>query len=379
MSKKKQEFQISRRNFLASSVGASVALSTSKVFGYSNLISTQSAEQETRTLDEIYQAALAEGGNLTIYAGGDYDGQQDFVRNAFKARFPDINLNIVVDYSKYHNVRYDNQFETGNVIPDVVQLQLLEEFERWKYLDRLHCYKPAGFDKVYPTLKDCDGAWTAAMIIAFSFVVDKDALGSNAPASPEVLASGAWSGSIASAYPHDDDAVAYLYKCYTETYGREWLAAMAEQDISFKRGSHTPGVAIRQKEKLVGIGTSGSPVTSADSNLQWVLPESAPFMAWGQRAAIVKNARNMEAAKLYMNWIISEEFQSNRTWSVRTDIKPSNGLVPIWDYPNANFEGFPAFMRDREEVELWRQTFALYFGEVKGDPTPGWLGLYPGA
>ncbi|MFD3621902.1 ABC transporter substrate-binding protein, partial [Streptomyces sp. NPDC058676] len=37
------------------------------------------------------------------------------------------------------------------------------------------------------------------------------------------------------------------------------------------------------------------------------------------------------------------------------------------------------FMEDRAQVERLKQTFALYFGEVKGDPTPGWLGLHPGA
>jgi hypothetical protein len=41
-------------------------------------------------------------------------------------------------------------------------------------------------------------------------------------------------------------------------------------------------------------------------------------------------------------------------------------------------DGFPRFMSDRAEVERWKQTFALYFGEVKGDPTPGSLGLHPG-
>ena len=42
-------------------------------------------------------------------------------------------------------------------------------------------------------------------------------------------------------------------------------------------------------------------------------------------------------------------------------------------------DGFPRFMSDRAEVERWQHTFALYFGEVQGPPTPGWLGLHPGA
>ncbi|KAG6609369.1 ATP-binding Cassette (ABC) Superfamily [Phytophthora cinnamomi] len=40
--------------------------------------------------------------------------------------------------------------------------------------------------------------------------------------------------------------------------------------------------------------------------------------------------------------------------------------------------GLTTFMEDRAKVEEWKQTFALYFGEVQGKPTPGVLGVHPG-
>jgi ABC-type Fe3+ transport system substrate-binding protein len=112
-----------------------------------------------------------------------------------------------------------------------------------------------------------------------------------------------------------------------------------------------------------------------------VVADGHPFMAWGQRAAILKQAKNPAAAKLYLNWQLSltQQQASFNGWSVRTDVTPPAGLKPIWKYPNAHLDGFPRFMADRAEVERWKQTFALYFGEVKGDPTPGWPGLRPGA
>lgn len=104
-------------------------------------------------------------------------------------------------------------------------------------------------------------------------------------------------------------------------------------------------------------------------------------MAWGQRAAVLKQAAHPTAAKLYLNWQLSAETQQKafNGWSVRTDIAPPAGLKPVWEYPNAHVDGFPEFMADRAEVERLKQTFALYFGEVKGEPTPGVLGLHPGA
>lgn len=53
--------------------------------------------------------ALADGGKLVIYAGADTPTQQDGIKAAFLKRFPDIGLKLIVDYSKYHDVRVDNQ------------------------------------------------------------------------------------------------------------------------------------------------------------------------------------------------------------------------------------------------------------------------------
>ena len=44
----------------------------------------------------------------------------------------------------------------------------------------------------------------------------------------------------------------------------------------------------------------------------------------------------------------------------------------IWEYKNSNIKEFENFMMDRAGVERIR----LFVGDVKGEPTPGELGLY---
>jgi len=341
--------------------------------------SLRSSREETRTLDELYRAALADGGKLVIYAGGDTPTQQDATKAAFRKRFPEIDLTLIVDYSKYHDVRVDNQFATDTLVPDVVQLQTLQDFTRWKEQGRLLPYKPAGFSKVHDGFKDPQGTWVAIAAVAFSFLYDVAAVGADAPKSPLELIDPKWKGKIASPYPHDDDAVLYLYSLYVQQYGWEWVAALAGQDVRFARGADSPIGAVFGGEKVIGLATAGTPVSTTP--VKWVVPEGHPFMAWGQRAAILKQARNPTAAKLYLSWQLSDAQQraSFNGWSVRTDTMLPAGLKPIWEYPNAHLDGFPRFMADRAAIERWKQTFALYFGEVKGDPTPGWPGLHPGA
>ncbi|WP_406491405.1 ABC transporter substrate-binding protein [Streptomyces sp. NBC_01604] len=375
----------SRRRLLATGAGvalgsaATAAAQSPAGAATAGVSSRTGLREETRSLDELYQAALAEGGKLVLYQGGDVDSQAAGVRAGFSSRFPGIDLTVVVDYSKYHDVRVDNQLATGTLVPDVVQLQTLQDFTRWKREGKLLPYKPAGFSKVHKGFKDPDGAWTAMAVIAFSFMYDIQAAGAAAPATPLDLVDPRWKDALASSYPHDDDAVLYLFSLYQQTYGRDWVARFAAQQPQFARGSHTPGLAVNGKQKTIGVGTSGSSV-STSTTVKWVAPVGHPFMAWGQRAAILKQAAHPTAAKLYLNWVLSEERQkaSFNGWSVRTDVLPNPSLKPVWENPDAHVDGFPRFMEDRAAIERWKQTFALYFGEVKGDPSPGSLGLHPG-
>ncbi|KAG1703151.1 hypothetical protein DVH05_008063 [Phytophthora capsici] len=327
--------------------------------------------EETKTIDQLYAEAVAEGGNLVLYHGGDTPTQQDGLHEAFTQRFPKINFTAIVDYSKYHDVRIDNQLETDTLVPDVVALQTLQDFTRWAKTGDLLSYKPANFSKVHDSLKDKNGAWLAYTIFTFGYIYNSTGLdGAAPPTTPADLTDPKWAGKIASSYPHDDDAVLFLYTRYVEKYGWDWVSGLAKQNVSFNRGSNVAGELVSSGEKLIGVGTGGggAPIVFVGGN-------GTDYLSWGQRVGILKKAKHPAAAKLFMNWAISHEAQTSVVFnSVRTDI---NANKP-WDIPEANMANFPAFMEDRAKVEQWKQTFALYFGEVQGEPSPGFLGLHPG-
>lgn len=120
---------------------------------------------DTRSLDEIYAAAKAERASsgisqpLQVLFGGDAGSQGDGVRKAWAEQFPDIPLNLTVALSKYHDVRLDQAFYEGQHVADVVALQTLQDFPRWKAANRLMLYKPATFEDILVDEKDPDGAY----------------------------------------------------------------------------------------------------------------------------------------------------------------------------------------------------------------------------
>ncbi|OWZ15571.1 Avr-associated TDF protein [Phytophthora megakarya] len=331
-------------------------------------------EEETKSLDELYSDALVEGGKLIFYHGGDLSNQQDSLKASFEDAFPGINVSMIVDYSKYHDVRIDNQLETDTLVPDITALQTVQNFPRWTSAGDLLEYKPANFSKIYETLRDENGAWFAYGVNSFSYIYDSSNLGGlDAPTSPADLVDSKWAGKIASSYPHDDDAVLFVYSLYVEQYGWDWAAAMANQSISFNRGSHVANNLVTAQDKVIGVGTyaGASPIVYVGGN-------GTEYLTWGQRVAILKKAKNPATAKLFMNWILSTEVQESVVMeTVRTDITSSGSSHP-WEIPEANLDAFPMFMANRTKVEALKQTFALYFGEVQGEATPGYLGVHPG-
>ena len=120
---------------------------------------TAAPVMETRTLDELHKAALAEGGELLVYGGGDLPNGSAGTERTFNARFPGMKIRILVDRSKYHHVRIDNQFALGKLACDAVHILSINAYHRWKADGRLLAYKPAGWDQIYPDLTDPDAAY----------------------------------------------------------------------------------------------------------------------------------------------------------------------------------------------------------------------------
>jgi len=126
-------------------------------------------QPETRTIDQIYEAAVVEGGVVTLWHGGDEKTQQNSLKTALEAKFPKMKLNVTVDLSKYHDINIDAQLAKNNVFVDSIILQTLNDYPRWKQEGALMNYAPLNFDKVYPQFKDADATYTGLFIISWGY------------------------------------------------------------------------------------------------------------------------------------------------------------------------------------------------------------------
>ncbi|MGC9537272.1 ABC transporter substrate-binding protein [Streptomyces sp. UG1] len=338
---------------------------------------TQTGSSEEAQLQALYQQAVTEGGRLVVYAGGDKPGQADYLKKAFEEKFPKMKVGIVVDFSKNHDARVDNQVAERHVVADVVHLQTLDDFPRWKKEGALQKYKPVGWDKVYRQIKDKDGYYTGLFFFGFANVT-ATTLGSDAPVEAKDFLKPEFKNKLVFTYPNDDDAVLYYFKQLTDKYGFDYLKRLLAQNPKFVRGTQDSADLVGTGNYVANFGSAGS----ASGHSRTSLPRKSPWVAWPQTGAILKNAPHKAAAKLYLSWLLSKDAQEHAigTWSARTDVAPPAGRKSVFGYANMNPLGLGEFMSDRAALDRYKARIGLYVGDVHGvnpsDPK-NLLGLYP--
>ncbi|KAI1132722.1 ABC transporter [Nemania abortiva] len=322
-----------------------------------------SPQIENRTIDEIYEAALAEGGIVTVWHGGDEKNQQNSLKQSFEARFPGMTLNITVDVSKYHDGNIDRQLATGGLYVDSVILQTLHDYPRWDSEGALLHYMPLGFDDLQPSFRDLRGAWYGIGIFAWSFIWNTNKV-SQGPQEFDDFLKPEYKGKLVLTYPNDDDAVLYAFDLIMQQYGYEWFEKLLAQNPRWVRGTGTPPTLIR------GNGTESVTFTSSiglapSAPFSISFPTKGLFVSWPQRAGILKDAPHPEGAKLLHSYLLSEEHQTTTgTWSVRKDTPAPAGYQNLMDISATNPNAFEGFMADRARVERLR----LFFEDKIGTP-----------
>ncbi|CAH0025839.1 unnamed protein product [Clonostachys rhizophaga] len=291
---------------------------------------------ESRTLDEIHQAALAEGGTVTLRHGGGSPDQQDPKKEAFEKRFPGMTLNVAVKSSSYLGPELDRQLATENVHVDNIVLQTAQDYPRWKNDGVLLHYKPLDFDKVYNALKDTNGAWVSSAVNGWSILYDKSKLGGTNP--PETFLDflkPEFKNKIVLTYPNEDDAILHTFDLIPDR--------SAEQTF-------TTTIGLQSQDPFTVVYPSSG----------------APFTSWAQRSAILKGGPHPEGAKLLQNYVVSSEYQQvTGSWSVRKDDAAPAGNSRIFDTVNTDPIHFQEWMGDRRRVERLRFWFQDKLGYPK--------------
>lgn len=320
-----------------------------------------------QSLQDLYKAAIQEGGQLTVYAGGDEVTQGFGIKAAFERQFPGMKLNLVVDLSKFHDARIEEELLRKDLKVDVAHLQTLHDFDNWAERGLLAPYKPIGWDQVPAAYKDPQGRFIGLFMLTFANSYNKNMVSeANAPRSYADFLKPEFKDKIIIAYPHDDDAVLYVFDKIIQKYGIEFIQKLKDNGVQWVRGTQTPRDAVEAGKYAISTGTSGAFIPTESANIRFVLPTQDPFLTWAQTGAIFKDAKHPAAAKLYVSWMLSLPMNAApRQFPLRKDVAPPAGFKTMDQY-NTSPADFLAFMRDRARVERLKSLFERLIGPVQG-------------
>jgi iron(III) transport system substrate-binding protein len=279
------------------------------------------------TQEEI-QAAKREG-KVVLYTSIDLDEIAKF-REVFNKRYPDIKLEAfeASGYKVFEKLM--TEIDANRVgadifaVADVVPLMILKE------KNELLKFESAEL-KAFPNhLKD-PGNWVGimsyymVMMYNTNKVKDKSAISSY-----QDLLKPDWKGKFAiSDMRTSTSGYAWLY-AVRSVMGKEFVDGMGKQDMLLVRGHSGIRKKIMSGEKWIAPEVRESDIWNAQKKkapTAGVWPkEGVPAIIYG--TGIVKRAPRPNAAKVFLEWVLSKEGQTvaaNLRGSGRTDIKPPKG------------------------------------------------------
>ncbi|PHH93303.1 hypothetical protein CDD83_8002 [Cordyceps sp. RAO-2017] len=323
---------------------------------------------ETRSLDEIYEAAKKEGGAVTLWHGGDEEHMVDFIKQEFETRFPDLKLNLTVDLSKYHSSRIDEQLAKSSVYVDSVILQTLHDYPRWAQQGALLNYAPQGFDQIHSGFKDTTSAsYYGLEIFYWTNVWNPQRLPNADFDTFDEYLKPEYKDKLVFTYPNDDDAILFAFNLVMQRKGTAWFDALLAQNPRWVRGTNTPLTLVQRDNETVSATFGVYTPLSGAKGVNNSFPTDADFVSWPQMGAILKDAPHPESAKLLHNFMLSPDFQKKLGWSVRMDMDAPEGFRKIMDTNHTNPLAFASFMADRVTVERLRFWFESRLGTAQGE------------
>jgi ABC-type Fe3+ transport system substrate-binding protein len=294
-----------------------------------------SAPARAQPLDQLY--ALAKPEKSLVLSGAGPAASYEAVARAFEQKFPGIAVSLTDGFSNVLGARIEEQLQTSRVETDVVILHTIQDFVRWAARGALVPFRPDGFDKISRSFRDSNGGWIAVSTHPIFYGYNSERVPQ--PEVPQLAIDflrPQLKGKLISAYPADDDASLFAFTTIVHKYGWGYMTQYMKQAPKFVQGHLGVARSVGSGESLVSFDmTTGSAVVARQAGgkigLAGPVDDFLPVVFFAE--AILKNSPHPNAAKLFVAWLLSKEWQSRSgAYSPRSDVPPPAGLPTMSNY-----------------------------------------------
>jgi len=285
-----------------------------------------------------YEAAKKEGKVVWYISMFDVDTAEQ-VAKAFERKYPGVKVEVVRATAGVIYQRVLQESQAGVFQNDIFSSTEEGHYAAMKDRGLLLAYVPAEADKVLPRFQKIDPenyyhvASVGLVMITYN---SQKVSASEAPKKWKDLLDPRWKGRIGIGHPAFSGYVATWVLSLTKLYGWEYFEALAKQSPQIGRSINDTVTMLASGERLVAAGPDLTTLKSRNKGnpLELVYPEDGATLMTAP-SAIMKRAPHPNAAKLFMDFIMSAEYSqvlvNNAGTPLRPDVAPPKGLRPLGD------------------------------------------------
>ncbi|GGN95838.1 ABC transporter substrate-binding protein [Saccharibacillus kuerlensis] len=275
--------------------------------------------------------AASGGDSISFYTSQPEEDAAKLV-SAFNARYPDVKVETFRSGTEEVVAKLQAEKQAGQVQADVLLVADSVTFESLKEQEMLETYKSPEADKIPSELADPDGTYTGTKVIATILAANTDKV-SSLPNSWKALGEAGAANEAIMPSPLYSGAAAYNVGVFTRTdgFGWDYMQALKNNNISVIKGNGAVLKAVAGGEKSYGVVVDYMVAREKEkgSPIELIYPEEGvPVIT--EPIGIMKDAKNMEAAQNFVDFVLSEEGQTLAAeigyTPVREGVAPPQGL-----------------------------------------------------
>lgn len=307
--------------------------------------------------------AAAPSGKLVLYTSQPNEDAQTTV-DAFNQQYPDVEVEWIRDGTTKVMAKLRAEFAAGAPQPDLLLIADTVTMEALKQEGRLLAYPEAPTDGYPQGLHDPDGYYFSTKLITTGIVYNNEA--PMQPTSWQALAAPEAKGLVAMPSPLTSGAATIHMATLISQPDLGWpyYEALAANGVVPQGGNGATFKAVAQGEKLYGMVIDYLPIREAQkgSPVTFVFPEEG-VSAVTEPVAILSTAHNPEAAKAFVDFLLSKEGQelaaSQGYLAADPEVAPPEGFPPRDEIVLMDFDPAAALANEKE----YKDRFVELFGQ----------------
>ncbi len=283
-------------------------------------------------------AGAVEAADLVIYTSQPNEDAQATV-DGFKAANPGLEVEWVRDGTPKIMAKLMAEIEAGNPVADVLLIADTVTLERMKQAGQLLAYRSPEAKNLHVSLYDADGHYYSTKLITTGIMYNNQA--GMQPTSWKDLAKPEAKGLVAMPSPLTSGAALIHAQTLTGVNGLGWdyYRQLKDNGAIAAGGNGAVLKSVASGEKAYGVVVDYLPIRekAKGAPVEFVFPEEG-VSAVTEPVAILSSAKHEEAAKKFIDYILSDEGQK-----VQLDL----GYIPAH-----SGLGVPAGFPPREEIKV---------------------------